>query len=272
MSANVFERISDASDEVGMIDTVLFDIGGTLLTARTSPERLVNHARYLIFRLSENGIVIDTPPEKFASLLHENAEEYKHWGERTCRELPSIRVWNEFFLKDYCIGEKKLAPLVEEFSFTYDYIRLENKPREGLKEMSERLTSMGIKLGIITNTISKSFAAHILKEYEVDHYYQDIVTSSECGIRKPDPKVFDYAMEHIGSTRETTCYVGDTISRDVLGARNAKLAMAIKINNPSVAHRDVDFQGPDAPGPDYTIDKLDEIPQIIGDYNRKETT
>lgn len=255
-----------------MIDTVLFDIGGTLLTQQKNPERTVNHARYIIFRLAELGIKIDTPPEEFAQMLHQRAEDYKHLGEKTCKEYPSVQVWNDFFLKDYNIGEDRLAPIAEELSFTYDYIRLDNRPREGLLEMSEKLTSMGMKLGIITNTISRSFSAHFLRENNVEKYYQDIVTSCEFGIRKPNPEIFYYAMNRIGAAKETTCYVGDTISRDVLGSRNAGLAMVIKINNPSVAHRDIDFQGPDAPQPDYIVNRLDEIPQIIGRFNIKEKT
>ncbi len=254
-----------------MIDTVLFDIGGTLVTQRKSQQRSLDYARYIISRLAENGITIDTRPQDLAELLHVRAEEYKHRGERTCTEFPNPRVWSEFFLRDFNIREELLAPFSEELSFNYDYLRLENNPREGLLEMSERLTSMGMKLGVITNTISTTFAMKALKEYGVYKYYRDIVTSCGCGIRKPDPRIFDLAMQRIGSTRETTCYVGDTISRDVLGSRKAGLAMVIKIDNPSVSHRDVAFQGEDAPKPDYTIERLDEIPKIIEEFNRKET-
>ncbi len=255
-----------------MIDTVLIDIGGTLVTQRKTQQRSIDYARYIINRLAENGINIDSDPQSLAELLHVRAEEYKHRGEVTCKELPNSKVWSEFFLKDFNIKEELLAPFAEELSFNYDYLRLENNPREGLLGMSERLTSMGMKLGVITNTISMTFAINILKEYGAYKYYQDIVTSCGCGVRKPDPEIFDIAMKRIGSTRQTTCYVGDTISRDVLGSRNAGLAMVIKIDNPSVSHRDVAFRGPDAPKPDHTIEKLDEIPQIIEEFNRKETT
>lgn len=254
-----------------MIDTVLFDIGGTLLTAKNSPQRAVRHAQYLLNRLEEHGIVLDVTAEKLATDLHENSEEYKHWGERNRRELPNVKIWNEFYLKEYNLGEEVLAPIAEELSFCHDYIRINNQQRPGLKQMLQELTDMGMKIGVISNIISRTFVPHILREYGVEHYFQDIVTSCESGIRKPDPKIFQYAMDRIGSTKETTCYVGDTISRDVLGSRNAELAMIIKINNPSVAHRDVAFQGPDAPKPDYTIDGLEEIPGIISNFNKNNT-
>ena len=44
--------------------------------------------------------------------------------------------------------------------------------------------------------------------------------------------------------------------------------MCIQIRNPSVAHRDKDFQGPGAPKADYIIDSLTEIPGIIREHNK----
>lgn len=37
--------------------------------------------------------------------------------------------------------------------------------------------------------------------------------------------------------------VGDTLSRDVPGCRNAGVALSIQISNPSIAHRDTAFTG-----------------------------
>ena len=61
--------------------------------------------------------------------------------------------------------------------------------------------------------------------------------SSETGIRKPDPRIFAIALERMGVTAAETGYVGDTISRDVLGARNAHLGLVVRLNNPSMMIR-----------------------------------
>ena len=65
---------------------------------------------------------------------------------------------------------------------------------------------------------------------------------------------------------DTGC-VGDTISRDVLGARNAHLGLVVRIDNPSIAHRDAAFMGPDAPQADFVIRELNELPDILRSYN-----
>ena len=251
-----------------MIDTVLFDIGGTLITQTHSPERAVRNAQFFRTVLQDQGVDISMTDEQFAQYIHDGSEAYKHRGEKSMTELRPLEIWRDYIFKDLHIPTEKIEPVAELFSFCNDYIRLVNDARPGLRPALESLKAMGMKTGVITNTISMTFADHILKEYGVSDFFQDIVKSCETGIRKPDARIFDIAMNRIGSTAATTCYVGDTISRDVLGSRNAGLAMCILIRNPSVSHRDKAFQGPDAPKADYTIDMLEEIPAIIRNFNR----
>ena len=71
----------------------------------------------------------------------------------------------------------------------------------------------------------------------------------------------------MGVTAAETGYVGDTISRDVLGSRNAGLGLCVRIENPSIAHRDAAFRGPDAPHADYVIRELGELPGILAAVN-----
>ena len=252
-----------------MIDTVLFDIGGTLITQTHSPARALCNAHFFREVLKNQGVETDMSDEDLARYIHDGSEAYKHRGEETRTELGPLEVWRDHILRDLNIPTEKIAPVAELFSFCNDYIRLVNSPRPGLRSMLGSLKAMGMKLGVVTNTISMTFADHILKEYDVYDMFRDIVKSCGTGIRKPDKHIFDIAMERIGSTAATTCYVGDTISRDVLGSRNAGLAMCILIRNPSVSHRDAAFRGADEPRPDYTIDTLEEIPAIIADYNRR---
>ena len=254
-----------------MIDTVLFDIGGTLIKHTHSAQRSLLYSRFVKQTLAGIGIDITLDDQEFFDKIYGNQEVYKHRGETTFSELPPLEVWKDNILREFDITTDKLENVAESLSFTYDYIRMENSPRPNLRQSLEQLRSMGLKLGIITNTISETFAEHILNEYKVLPFFPVIVKSCEFGIRKPHPAIFEHAMEMIGSTKETTCYVGDTISRDVLGSRNAGLAMAIKIRNSSIAHRDTAFQGFDAPKADFEMDDLIEIPGIIETFNKERT-
>lgn len=253
-----------------MIDTVLFDIGGTLHTVTNNETLRTLFAKRLRERLADYGIALTGEDYEIGLRLHENAEAYKHHSEEILSELPAKRIWSEFYLKDYQISEDKIAPIAEELSFLYDYERVRNMRRPGLVETLETLRGMGMRMGIVSNIISTSFVPHILKEYGIDSYMDCIVMSSEVGIRKPNPAIFTPALQQLGAKRETTAYVGDTLSRDVLGAKNAELALMILINNPAIAHRDVGLAGSGIE-PDCRINDLTEIPGIISDYNKSHS-
>ena len=88
-----------------MIKAVLFDIGGTLHTVTNNAKLARSFAKRLERRLEVYDIHITTPYDELAFTLHENAEDYKHWSEQTLRELPNVKIWNEYYLKEYHIGE-----------------------------------------------------------------------------------------------------------------------------------------------------------------------
>ncbi|MEM8705982.1 MAG: HAD family hydrolase [Actinomycetota bacterium] len=50
-----------------------------------------------------------------------------------------------------------------------------------------------------------------------------IVDSTTVGIAKPDPGIFDPAIDALGTERGRTLYIGDTVHADVLGAGRAGL-------------------------------------------------
>lgn len=250
-----------------MITTLLFDLGGTLHSVHGTKESRLRFCDHLIRRLGQYGILLPTDPETLEGLLRANAEAYKKRGEHDLSELPQPEIWSEWYLKDFSIPKEKLEPIAEELSFLYDYERVENMRKDRLRETVEELDRMGITLGIVSNIISTSLVPHMLNEYGIAKYMKCVVMSSSTGIRKPDPGIFKVALRELGVSAEETGYVGDTISRDVLGARNAGLGLAIQISNPSIAHRDVNFHGADAPKPDFLISELYEIPEIIRRVN-----
>jgi len=152
--------------------------------------------------------------------------------------------------------------MAEELSFLYDYERPRVMRRPHLAGTMERLRTMGLRMGVISNIISATVVPHFLAEYGIAEYMDCVVTSCVAGIRKPDPGIFRIAEKEMGLKREELAYVGDTLSRDVQGVRNAGWKLMIQISNPGAAHRD---RGLEHSGlaPDYLIQDLAEIPAII---------
>ena len=251
-----------------MIRAVLFDLGGTLHTSSSPPGRDIWFSRRLIERLGDYGIALDTTPEDLAKRLHENSEEYKHWSEENLRELPAAEIWSGYYLRDYAIDAERLAPFAEELSFLYDYERVRLMRRPHLRETMERLREMSVRMGVISNIISTSVVPHFLKEYDVERYMECVICSSTTGVRKPSAEIFQVAEREMNLKPEEMAYVGDTISRDVRGVRNAGWRLMIQIRNPGVAFRDKGLEN-SGYQPDYLIEDLAEIPAIIRAENER---
>ncbi len=243
-----------------MIRAVLFDMGGTLHTASAPPGRDEWFARRLMDRLADYGIRLSASPETLAGQLEENSEAYKHWAEAHLRELPTEEIWSSWYLKEYGLSPEQLAPFSEELTFLFDYERHRILRRPHLRESLEQLRTMGLRLGIISNVASTSVMPHYLLEYGLADWMECVLLSSTAGVRKPSEQIFRMAEQQMHLAPEQFAYVGDTLSRDVQGVRNAGWRLAIQIRNPGAAIRD---KGLEHLKPDYLIEDLAEIPALI---------
>jgi putative hydrolase of the HAD superfamily len=121
-----------------------------------------------------------------------------------------------------------------------------------LKALADR----GYRLGVISNVLSLGQVNHNLQLYGLASRFDAIVTSSGLGTRKPNPRIFWEAARLIGLPPEACAYVGDTISRDVIGSRRAGYALAIQIRSFLTKVADGDSQ---TESPDFAVDSLLQV-------------
>lgn len=57
----------------------------------------------------------------------------------------------------------------------------------------------------------------------LDRYTDGLFISEEMGVTKPDPAFFDLCLERIGEPKASCMMVGDSLSSDMLGAKNASI-------------------------------------------------
>lgn len=134
-------------------------------------------------------------------------------------------------------------------------------PREMRPEVPavlEAIREMGLKIGIISNVISRGMVPYTLQRYGISKYFHPIVLSSVYGRRKPDPAIFLHAARLAGVSPSDCVHIGDKISRDVLGARQASYRLAIQIE-----HQPID--GPDSHDtvPDFFLRDLTELLDVL---------
>lgn len=244
-----------------MIRGILFDLGGTLHTGSIPPGRDVWFAQRLLTRLSDYGIDLPVTPEELAAKLPVNSEIYKHESEQTLRELPPAEIWNDYYLREYGIGRERLAPIAEELSFLYDYERPRVMRRPHLHETMETLRGMGLKLGVISNTAALYQVFDSLEEYGIRDFFQDVTLSSVTGFRKPCRDIFTVSLRQMRSKPEECVYVGDTVSRDVIGSKRAGFAAAVQIGSKLTKEKDQALD--QALAPDVVIEDIYDVARVV---------
>ena len=78
------------------------------------------------------------------------------------------------------------------------------------RHCAKRIKSSGLQTAIVTNN-AKEFRERWIASVPVDEICHAIVDSSEIGIRKPDPRIFEHALETswAGSIPSRAIFVDD---------------------------------------------------------------
>ena len=120
----------------------------------------------------------------------------------------------------------------------------------------ERLTSLGFRLGIVSNT---STAPAMLDAYlqaaGLLPLFDAIVYSVARGIRKPHPELYQMALEELGAEAESTLFVGDRVREDVLGPRAAGMR--------AVLTHEFRQEDPAGSAPLAVISRLEELETVL---------
>jgi HAD superfamily hydrolase (TIGR01662 family) len=85
----------------------------------------------------------------------------------------------------------------------------------------DALTHSGYRLGLISNTSDDAHVQHLLAAKGLRPFFEFILTSAALGIRKPDIRIFQTALDRFRVQPEAAVMVGDTLDADVLGANQS---------------------------------------------------
>ena len=96
---------------------------------------------------------------------------------------------------------------------------------------------------------------------EIAERFNHIVISGDFGRGKPDPKIFEYALNKARVTAEEVMMIGDNLMTDILGANRTG------IKNIWINHHK---QTADNVIPTYQVDRLKEIIPIIESISRQK--
>ncbi|HSN57138.1 MAG TPA: YjjG family noncanonical pyrimidine nucleotidase [Candidatus Sulfomarinibacteraceae bacterium] len=143
------------------------------------------------------------------------------WLEFERGEIDQVRLRTERF--ERLFAEVGLAADTAEFSRCYlEVLARQAALLPGAEAVVRRLTGSHEML-LLTNGLAEvqrpRFAAAPIRDC-----FADVVISEEVGLAKPDPAIFDLALERVGSPeRSTVLVVGDSLSSDIAGGAAAGL-------------------------------------------------
>ncbi len=125
------------------------------------------------------------------------------------------RLRDAFDQLNYKISDDLIDLLAVEY---IDFLPYHNALFDGAHEILTYLKAK-YKMHIITNGFEE------VQHKKMDHagllkYFDKIITSEEVGVKKPNPKIFEYAIKKAEAKPEESLMIGDNLEADILGAQN----------------------------------------------------
>ncbi len=167
--------------------------------------------------------------EKFISLFRHKRTNFFRKSMKTKDEYPTTYVFKHILES---MVQKGLIESLDDKDDDF-YLELANLyhsgeeeewiPFEFTKDTLERLYNLKeIKLGVLSNHPHHPLVEHLLKKYDMYHYFDAIVTSAQYGKRKPDPGIFHYTLEKMGlEDSGGECFMCGDEPADIVGGHRA---------------------------------------------------
>jgi epoxide hydrolase-like predicted phosphatase len=166
-----------------MINTIIFDLGGVLVT----DVPLKEIARDLSAKLSRS-----------ADELHSHLYPTDHWTALTSGDISEDDYWNAFL---------KAAGLDLDKDQFKQMVRSELRPLPQNAEVIPLLDG-SYKLGVLSNH-AREWAQFMEREFDFFGYFDQVIFSCDVHLRKPDPRIYRLALARIDSKPDQCLFVDD---------------------------------------------------------------
>ena len=230
------------------IKGVFFDLGGTLRIVEKVPE----HQERAKARMAQLAGREDV--EAFINMVEARYEPYREWALGENREAGDYELWHRWLLPE--LGEERLRAVCHEMTYQYRQVKGLRHVVEGGLQVIRGLYERGYRLGIISNLIGEDEIPNWLREDGLAQYFDAVVLSSVCHIRKPDPAIYRMGCEQLGLEPEECVSVADNLGRDITGAKAAGIGANILFISPEkLAKKTIT----DENRPDYIVHRFIDI-------------
>lgn len=203
------------------VETIIFDLDGTL-------RHSVPSAQDIQFRIASQLGLVDDPIVKMegarwthyywaqsTELIDDMARyadhDEKFWIQYGYRYLQSLGVSEEQSVEQ--------APTI--VAFMENEYHPDNHVFRCVPDTLGKLKQAGFTLGLVSNRSNP--CQQECEELGLLEFFDFTYVAAEVDAWKPDPRIFDRALELTASDPQKMIYVGDNYFADVVGAKNAGL-------------------------------------------------
>ena len=223
----------------------LFDLYGTLADIKTDEE-----LQSLWFGFS--WLLGESDVKKVRDEYLEICKKHSDARAHKFVEFDLLRVFEEM-LQNRGASKEKAIEVAREFRLlSRQKLRLFPCIVEILTGLKER----GAGVYLVSNAQS-CFTLAELDELGITKLFDGILISSDAGVKKPSPDIFEIAFNKFSLNREECFYVGNDIHDDVLGASGAGLKTVYIETEQSGKYPDLCIT------PDYTVDNHREMKELL---------
>lgn len=234
------------------IKGVLFDLYGTLIDIETD-EYLDEIYRGIAHFLTYEGIHLhrwEVSSSYWQILKQQKAESNEKYP-----EIDVEAIWSSF-LKEHGMDSsherKRISLILSHLHRGISRNRLQLYP-EVVRVLDELRASY--HLGIVSDA-QPCFALAEIQAVGLHEYFDPVVISGDHKYRKPDPRLFEKALEHMKLKPAQVIYVGNDMYRDIHGANRAGMkTIYVDSNQGEKSYYDLK--------PDYFAHRFEDVLQGI---------
>lgn len=139
------------------------------------------------------------------------------------------------------------------YAVTQTNWKIEQDAPATLRELERR----GFRLGVISNVSDDENARELLGKAGLHKFFETVLTSAAHGRRKPDPGIFQEALNHFEVEPRHAVMIGDSYDADILGAS------AVGLRTIWITRRSPQAGTPTRVVPDAEVSSLAEVPALL---------
>ena len=195
---------------------LLFDLDQTLLDFHAS-ERLSLKAV-----MEMNGQEFSEEHYDFFKRVNKDLWLEFEKGSISKPELFETRFGRLFEVCGCALTKEELLKINDDF---IDHMSHHGVLMDGVTEFLERVLGEigGARIYVVTNGVARNALGRI-ESTGLDKYICEVFVSERLGVSKPAAEFFDIVTEAIGEPKESCIVIGDSLTSDMLGAKNAGIA------------------------------------------------